>query len=466
MLSYLRLKNFKSFSNIMLNLRGKQGQPKRMAYIYGENGSGKSNLMLSLLFLSQTMDTLENQDKMNKINDKRLTEMLDKVKDPGVKSEILEHVMRNQFASLKTLLDDYRTIDAKESMEIEIGFTLEGEEGSYTLICDQEHVIFEELSFQIKKRRGVVFSFSDDSIALSPSVFKDAPYRSELQNSVEKYWGKHTFVSILMNEIGTKNSKYVKSRLNENLFKVLDWLKHYSVLCRYGDVERGIMAIPFDSLRRLDRGTIKREDDQELRAFEKALNEFFTKLYPDIKSVHYRLEAVDNMFRYSLYVRKRMNGKTIDIPFALESTGTKKLLDIFPYFFSAMVGSSVFVDEVDSGIHDLLMCEIVNAFSESLMEVKHGQFIATTHNTHLMKQLPRECVYIIRADAHGNKEIVSIDEYEFRTQKTHNVQSKYLRGDYSGVPFVGHLDFFDLVDELHDCLEDLKDGNEDSLEER
>ena len=454
MFSYIRLKNFKSFSSIMLDLRGKQGIPKKMAYIYGENGSGKSNLMLSLLFLSQTMDTLENQDKMKNVNDAKLSEMLNKVNDPSVRSEILERVMRREFASLKTLIEDYRTINSDESLEMEVGFNLDGKEGSYTLVFDQEHVVFEELSFQLKKRRGVVFSFSDDKSKLSPSIFKDALYRNELENNVEKYWGKHTFISILMNEMASKNRKYVKSRLNENLFEVLFWFNQYSVLCKYSDVEKAKIAIPFDSLSRLDRGTIKREDDKELLAFEKALNDFFTRLYSDIKSVYYRLEARNDVYKYALYVKKRMNGKTIEIPFSLESTGTKKLLDIFPFFFSAMVGATVFVDEVDNGIHDLLMCEMVNSFNESLLEIKRGQFIATTHNTQLMKTLPKECVYIIRSDAEGNKDIVSIDEYEFRTQKTHSVQSKYLNGDYAGVPFVGHLDFFDIVDELHDCLDD------------
>ena len=57
MLSYLRLRNFKSFSDITLDLRGSYGIPKKMAFIYGENGAGKSNLMRSMLFLSNTLKT-------------------------------------------------------------------------------------------------------------------------------------------------------------------------------------------------------------------------------------------------------------------------------------------------------------------------------------------------------------------------------------------------------------------------
>ena len=47
MISYIKLKNFKSFSDVQLDLRGAHGIHKKVALIYGENGSGKSNLMLA-----------------------------------------------------------------------------------------------------------------------------------------------------------------------------------------------------------------------------------------------------------------------------------------------------------------------------------------------------------------------------------------------------------------------------------
>ena len=39
MISYIKLKNFKSFSDVQLDLRGAHGIPKKVALIYGENGS-------------------------------------------------------------------------------------------------------------------------------------------------------------------------------------------------------------------------------------------------------------------------------------------------------------------------------------------------------------------------------------------------------------------------------------------
>lgn len=69
MISYIKLKNFKSFSDVQLDLRGAHGFPKKVALIYGENGSGKSNLMLAPLFVSQTFETMRKDDKLPVLDD-------------------------------------------------------------------------------------------------------------------------------------------------------------------------------------------------------------------------------------------------------------------------------------------------------------------------------------------------------------------------------------------------------------
>ncbi len=134
----------------------------------------------------------------------------------------------------------------------------------------------------------------------------------------------------------------------------------------------------------------------------------------------------------------------MDIPVSLESTGTKKLLTIFPSIFSAIDEKTVLIDEIDTGIHDLMMCGIVEHLQESLK----GQFIATTHNTLLMEKLPNDNVYIISINAKGEKEIVCVSEYGFRTQKTNNMQKKYLNGDYGGIPDISFLDLKEIVREM------------------
>ncbi|MDR0334684.1 MAG: AAA family ATPase, partial [Methanomassiliicoccaceae archaeon] len=51
------LDNFKSFNHITFDLTGAEKAPVSYALIYGKNGSGKSNLIESLMFLKDTLRT-------------------------------------------------------------------------------------------------------------------------------------------------------------------------------------------------------------------------------------------------------------------------------------------------------------------------------------------------------------------------------------------------------------------------
>ena len=127
----------------------------------------------------------------------------------------------------------------------------------------------------------------------------------------------------------------------------------------------------------------------------------------------------------------------------MESTGIKKLTELFPYMLSSVMGETAIVDEAGSGLHDIVLLEL----SKNMLKAISGQFISSIHNTQLMKELPQEFVYIIKVDRHGNKKISSIKDYSFRTQKTNNVQNKYLAGDYEGIPLISKLNLSALAAE-------------------
>lgn len=456
MLSYIKLKNFKSFSDITFDLRGKNGTPKKIAFIYGENGSGKSNLMYSMLFLSQTFNTLKNQEIIKDFKDTKVNDIL------SANNDFLKKMLISRLSPIEDLINNYKSINVKENLKIEIGFFIKGKNGTYTLEFNNKKVVFEELKYQISERIGTFFSISEEVIKMSPSIFIDNDYKRELQDNIDKYWGKHTFMGILFNEKESKNSKYVNSRLNENILDIIKWFERYSVSCENSHGKSAKVSIPYKFLQNLKSGVVKRKSNKELLAFEGVLNKFFSQLYSDIKGVYYKISEIEDAYKYELIVKKLLNGKITEIPFSIESTGTQKLLDIFPYLFTAIKGESVFVDEVDSGIHDVLMCNIIELLEESLEDEVEGQFIATTHNTLLMKNLSNDNIYILRANAKGYKEFSTLSEYDFRTQKANNVQSKYLKGDYAGIPYIGFLDLAELVDDVDGLLkidEELTEGD-------
>ena len=448
MLSYIDLTNFLSFEHIKFDLRGAHGIPKQLAFIYGENGSGKSNLMQALYFISVSLNTLRTQEKIKDFDSKNIKDRIGDTEDMSTSriEELLDIIYMSRFGMISDIYKRYKSFCNPESdMIVELGFYLEGKEGKYVLEFDNLGLAKEELKYQIKQRVGVMYSISREEVELSPSIFFNKEYRDELKISIEKFWGKHSFLSIIFNEKFTKNSGYIKRRINKNFFTVLEWFSNFSISCLDPEGKSTRVAIRYEFLHHLEEGKTDSKDNKELNVFERALNLFFTGLYSDIKKVYYKITPAKSDFKYELYIKKEINEKIIDIPFRLESTGTKKLLDIFPFLFTALAGNSVFVDEIDSGIHDLLMSNILETLEESLK----GQFVATTHNTLLMKQLPPENVYIIKTDYNGHKDIVCIKEYpSYRTQKNNNMQIRYLEGVYSGIPFIGNLDFDEIMDEI------------------
>ena len=444
MLSYLKLKNFKSFKDITLDLRVAHGIPKKIAFIYGENGAGKSNLMSAMLFLGNTVETLARQKNIQQPDfDLSILKEIDintlsEIEILGKK--LFEYFIENNTDILSRLIKSSKSIGRKEPMSIEVGFYLDEKSGVYFLEFDDEKVISEKLTFCIKERNGILYSIQQDRIFLSPSIFLDSAYNTELLDTIHKFWGKHTFMSILFYERKTKNTEYIDTRIKNNIFKVLEWLYDSSVLCQGSIGHSGRVAIAFPFLQHLEKGKINPRNLKDLKVFEKALNTFFTSLYSDIKNVYYKIDS----YQYELTFKKQISDKIMDIPVSLESTGTKKLLTIFPSIFSAIDEKTVLIDEIDTGIHDLMMCGIVEHLQESLK----GQFIATTHNTLLMEKLPNDNVYIISINAKGEKEIVCVSEYGFRTQKTNNMQKKYLNGDYGGIPDISFLDLKEIVREM------------------
>ncbi len=453
MISYIELENFKSLTNFKVDFRTKSGEPKHIAFIYGENGSGKTNLVSAILFLSQSLYTLSNYLKLQDLMNNDMPEFLADIEEEEIRERVFKDLIANRFPLLSKLILENKTIDSVDDMKLKIGFYINGIEGAYEVRFDNTAVVFEELRYLVNERVGVLYSLDlYKNPKFSPSFILNAKYKNDLKEQIKKYWGKHTFMSIIFNEIYAHNSDFIKESLNKNFLSVLDWLNNISLSCQNYRERVGNVTTSIKCIHELSHGKTNEKDKRELLAMEDFLNSVFTKLYSDIKKVFYKFTKNDNVYVYQLYLIKQIGGNRIEVPFDAESTGTQKLLEVIEFVLLSLLGNTVIVDEMDSGIHDLLMYELIEIFLEALTESGGRQFIATTHNTLLMELLQNESVYVLTVDAHGNKEALSLDKYEFRTQKNHNKRTRYLKGDYAGIPYTGYIDFAELVDELKNQL--------------
>lgn len=211
-------------------------------------------------------------------------------------------------------------------------------------------------------------------------------------------------------------------------------------------MEIGKMGMSHKILGNLEQGTIALENEAELDKAEAFINEFFTSLYSDVKRTFYKKTVENQEIKYRLYFKKLISGRLMDIDFEKESTGTQCLLELLPFFISGVEGRTVILDEMDTGIHDLLVDNILR----DLYDSTQGQIIITTHNTMLLEsELPKECIYIFRVDKDANKELLPLNEIEEHLHPNLNIRKRYLNGLYGGIPVSMEIDF----DELSEIME-------------
>ena len=108
----------------------------------------------------------------------------------------------------------------------------------------------------------------------------------------------------------------------------------------------------------------------------------------------------------------------------------------------ACQGGTIALDEIDTGIHDLLLRTMLSSIDEWI----NGQLIITTHNTYLLETLRSQSIYVINVDYLGNKEVHCLDKYDIHG--TNNIRSMYIKGLFGGVPVVDEIEYGEIVEEL------------------
>lgn len=438
MFTRVKIKNYKSLINLDVDLSAKKKQPKPLVVIYGENGVGKSNFATAFCTLCESLRTMLARTKLQKLIDK------DKLEGLIYDEEFIKFIAEN-LKDTESIIKSCKTINSTENMSLEFEFVIEGRQGRYLIEYDDSKIVHEKLEYVLNKNRTLFFEIAEDKIMINEKIFTDGEYLKYFYDLLEKYNGKHSFLSILMFEDEGKADGYVIQRISERLYEVLlsFMLMSVRVKSAFG-LERGFGASCYKVFKNLGEGVISIEDEEELNKAEKMVNEFFTLAYSDIKEAYYKREKTDGKIKYSLFFKKMMYGKIVDVSYELESTGTQALLQIMPFLLMSVEGKTVIIDELDTGIHDLLINNILCNISDSAK----GQLIVTTHNTMFLESsdINPEYIYTFFVDKDANKELVPIVEFEDRTHPNLNYRNRYLKGMYGGIPFTRDIDFDELLE--------------------
>lgn len=454
MFTYVKAKNFKSLKDIEFNLNRTKTKTNQFISIYGENGSGKTNIVELFKLLQQSALSRATDIAMNKLP-KEFWKIQEEMSDQ-LPSEI------RQIFQLSLNLKEYRMIDEKEATEIEYGFKINNKEGLYYIKFDDE-IIEEKLYYMAGKQRAYLFEIKKDDIKIiknfNKNIFINEKYNEELTDGIEKYWGKYTFLSLLLFETMEKNKEYIDNNISKNIIDVISKILRMTV-----QVDKGPLKIMSDSIGRvrklnnIQKGIVKKDKLNDIKKYEKVLNIFFTQAYADIKEVKYEINEKEDRIHYELYFDKMIGGQIKSIPSSLESDGTRRILNQLDTIIGSLLGETVILDEIDNGIHDVLMKNIIMSIKDEIT----GQLIITTHNTLLLEILPKENIYILSTDYNGNKTINSIKEYGIKIQRNNNARDLYFKGLFGGIPTTDYIDFEEIKYALEDSKynEEAADGEE------
>ncbi|MCW3779446.1 ATP-binding protein [Levilactobacillus namurensis] len=449
MFTSLYFENYKSFKMMELNLEQAQ-LPKRIVAIYGENGSGKSNIISALIKLEQSVSTRTTQHRLTELQAKLATVADDSPKKTAKLMDFMNYRSLGQDELSAIFKDTYRR-GASGPMVIRYNFKLDQNDGWYELKFTQNqdglHLVSETLHYLIKSATGINFKITGDEQGhikpyWSPSLFK-GNMKDIAEDATDRFWGKHTFLAILTELMRESNQNYVRKNVADPVIAVN---RSFHQLAFKSDHTMGVNPIS-GLLPDLQGGTLPAtsRNAEKIKLTQAALNQYFVPLYSDMVQVFYQTDRHQGDLEYRLFEKKRISGQITELPFRLESHGTKQLLKLFPLFLDVVKGDTVIIDEIDNGVHDLLIDRLI----ENVRDDIQGQLIFTTHDTQIMKQLEASALYVIQTDTDGNKQVINLSKNgKVNIAANNNVQKMYLDGYFAGIPYSDDVDFYAILNDL------------------
>ena len=131
----------------------------------------------------------------------------------------------------------------------------------------------------------------------------------------------------------------------------------------------------------------------------------------------------------------------VDLPvsfqFEDESDGTIKFFHLIgPWIEAILKGYTIFIDELDTSLHPLLIRTLIELMHEPHLNKNGAQLVFTAHDTTLLdpELLRRDQLYLTEKGKNGATQLYSIADYKAR--KGEAIQKRYLSGRYGGIPIL------------------------------
>ena len=417
MLIQFNLKNYKSFKNeVTLDMTATKmtelqnhvaniGNDKllKVAAIYGANASGKSNIYEAFEYMTYYVLS---SFKFGGDSDSK---QLDKEKYPMVTPFILDENTKKEPTTFEVFF-----IDNDDSMHktYQYGFSLL-----------QNSVEEEWLYVKAKTARDyktIFYRKSREKIDFI-GIKKGA---DNIEFSLEK--------ETLVVSLGAK--------LKINLLKkVRDWFLKNEVADFGNPVENLLRSRTLPSNFSEDR-EVQKKIVEYFSTFDESIRGF------DVEIVNSSDDEDDEDIKVDALHRNN-KGELIPIPLIKESSGTLKMLALYPPIQEVLNnGSTLFIDELNSRLHPLLVRNIILTFTSPELNRNNAQLIFTTHDVWQISNgfLRRDEIWFVEKDIEtGISDLYSLsdfsDEGGTKIRKDEAFTKNYLLGKYGAIPHLKSL---------------------------
>lgn len=393
--------------------------------IYGANGAGKSNLVKAMLFIKKFATTFE----------------------AGVGNGKLKSLyLSNRFR--------LPVEDETKPISLVVEFESNGKAYLYCVEIDAKGVKSEMLllSGLGKNNNHVVFERIYGTI-----TFKKAKIADGIKRIIERQMADNPSFSVLaangmlhLTENEDMQNAYIWFKEQLEVFEVsreipwlIDHFKNNGRLMDFVGEVFGKIGLGIQSLQIKDESFdqwMKDADGEDGKLLDMMTNNkgvAVSKMQDNVPLLTVTEEDGKRLVREFIFQQIGRNGYVSGMDALSQSTGTLRLLTLIPaLYFAINDGKTVLLDEIDNGIHPMLIKKLVRFFGDSQSS---GQLIFTTHETALLNQQellrPDEVWFAEKVE--GCTKMYSLND--FKIHKTISIENGYLDGRFGAIPFIGTL---------------------------
>ena len=402
--------------------------------LYGMNGSGKSGIMTSLKILKGILQDdhyLNNplvQKHLDELVNKRLNELAFDVEYLCDFSQRL-HLYNYKIVLGKDQLGRYAILEEQLTVRNPASHT-----EAFTVVFKVERGEIVSLSADEKQRVSLI----EDTRNLLSEASLTAVYWLKKTASGKKHISDRSWMPHLLSLFLFSQSLfvYLDSEDDHTSYVFSDLFNHAETVRNLDDFESLVeYKVRLEEMQPsfLTAHTMK-IPKEKYHLFEKRVRQLarFLQIFKhDLKGIEIEKREAETALSCSLI----MTYEDYHINAEFESTGIKKLIRLFAYFQKMVEGNIVFIDELDSNLHDVYLCALL----EYMMDYGEGQLCFTTHNIGPMDVLKKNRKSI---------DFLSVDHriYSWKTSGNYSPSKLYRHGMIDGSPFnVDSVDFIGVL---------------------